>query len=1090
MVGRSCLEQRAMSLIYYGTTMASAPCCRIALLLVTATVFPVLVYGQQLLTIAVATPGNTTETTIYGTSQFSLGNDSTPNVTVLWTHVNLRNPFRVAQLMEELDRRNVDLLILPDDISTSVTATTAFKPLNSTPVEYSQVEEEEKKVDKIKSLCYSDLEIALQSTPVPEVKCNGSKVMVSEVEALAVVIEGLEWTPFLILHEESQEMTAKDLTDRLSTDNTKKQLLMYSLKGLDLNNVTSASDDGRSLYEVVETLYDIRDGELRVVLLCSVQCVKQVLTAASSFDHLNGKKTAMAMISRWLLVLPPNDQQILESCNLELDNVAVIVHPPDTLRPPVKDIEKEMENILLKAYSSVLENNITLSGFALSEAIRQSLQVPEVCYKSDVKTLLWKSEGRRLSDVGHVAHDGQLHVGEGQEIFPNIKFGLNNRTFVVATLPWPAFVERTEDGGYEGLCVDLLNQLKVNLNFSYVWAEPEDKQWGSTTENGTWTGLIGLLERQEVDMVVAPISIQAEREKVMDFVYPFFVDYTTVLLKLPDPADSKWRTLIQPFQTTVHMYIWISLLGVTLITHTLEYFNPYYATNTKSMLHIGDMFWYMFGALLTQGGAILPDSQTGRTMVSIFWLFSIIMAAIYGGNLIASLTVSKDKAPFETLLSMVEQDVYTWGTPGGTFWVTLFESSSIDVFQKVWAGIQRELASDPDVLALDPAVHLAKVKAGHYAYIGDKSAISTWLKSECDLLTIKEEFLPLQYAIGMVNNSAYTNMVSEEMLYINEIGLIDTWERKWWSKTSFCKGSLTTESTVISLIDVQSAFFLVFIGITLALLVLVTEKLSHRFHFSTRLREFFCKKKQQRDRRSSVSAAAVVVSADGVRIRARPGSTLRREWLRSSFRKRAERRTELSLCGLAYPPSCTDFGELSTNGSVSISRDLDLVGSGNEDQLERGSVSISRDLDLVGGGNEDQLERGSVSISRDLELVGGGYEDKLEQDKLEQNKLERGSVSIGTDLDLVVSGYEDKLEQDKLECGTYYTYRNQRRKNNNGDGDGDVRNKNIFYMSGSPVGERKNGFVCNGGVSESTLSSNSAAGKRKKNFDHADITFY
>ena len=51
----------------------------------------------------------------------------------------------------------------------------------------------------------------------------------------------------------------------------------------------------------------------------------------------------------------------------------------------------------------------------------------------------------------------------------------------------------------------------------------------------------------------------------------------------------------------VHLYIWVSLLCVTVITFTVEFVNPYYATNTKAMLHIGDMFWYMFGALLTQG---------------------------------------------------------------------------------------------------------------------------------------------------------------------------------------------------------------------------------------------------------------------------------------------------------------------------------------------------------------------------------------------------------------------------------------------------------------------------------------------------------
>ena len=43
------------------------------------------------------------------------------------------------------------------------------------------------------------------------------------------------------------------------------------------------------------------------------------------------------------------------------------------------------------------------------------------------------------------------------------------------------------------------------------------------------------------------------------------------------------------------------------------------------------------------------------------------------GNLIAFLTVSKDKPPFNTLRGLVEQDQYTWGIIGGTFFTNLFQ---------------------------------------------------------------------------------------------------------------------------------------------------------------------------------------------------------------------------------------------------------------------------------------------------------------------------------------------------------------------------------------------------------------------------------
>ena len=73
------------------------------------------------------------------------------------------------------------------------------------------------------------------------------------------------------------------------------------------------------------------------------------------------------------------------------------------------------------------------------------------------------------------------------------------------------------------------------------------------------------------------------------------------------------------------------------------------------------------------GGVHLPDSITGRTFVSCWWLFCIIIVGTYCGNLIAFLTVTKDKAPFDTLEQMVGmQSEYKWGLQAGTNWEVVF----------------------------------------------------------------------------------------------------------------------------------------------------------------------------------------------------------------------------------------------------------------------------------------------------------------------------------------------------------------------------------------------------------------------------------
>ena len=85
-----------------------------------------------------------------------------------------------------------------------------------------------------------------------------------------------------------------------------------------------------------------------------------------------------------------------------------------------------------------------------------------------------------------------------------------------------------------------------------------------------------------------------------------------------------------------------------------------------------------FTPVLFTGGVHLPDSVTGRTFVSCWWLYCIIINGIYCGNLIAFLTVTKDKAPFETLMEMVAmKDEYKWGLQAGTHWEFVFTVGTI-----------------------------------------------------------------------------------------------------------------------------------------------------------------------------------------------------------------------------------------------------------------------------------------------------------------------------------------------------------------------------------------------------------------------------
>ena len=50
-----------------------------------------------------------------------------------------------------------------------------------------------------------------------------------------------------------------------------------------------------------------------------------------------------------------------------------------------------------------------------------------------------------------------------------------------------------------GMFVDVFKELSRLLNFSYTVIEPPDGQWGAMKPDGKWSGMVGQLERKEVD---------------------------------------------------------------------------------------------------------------------------------------------------------------------------------------------------------------------------------------------------------------------------------------------------------------------------------------------------------------------------------------------------------------------------------------------------------------------------------------------------------------------------------------------------------------------------------------------------------------
>ena len=136
--------------------------------------------------------------------------------------------------------------------------------------------------------------------------------------------------------------------------------------------------------------------------------------------------------------------------------------------------------------------------------------------------------------------------------------------------------------------------------------------------------------------MVAPISVQQQREEVMDFITPFYHDYTVVLMKQPD-NERQWRILLEPFTLLVWLCGGLSVLVLTAILACVIVISPLEGrilghTECSCGLNGGECIvrepmdlkvvllksgkrygkalgiglWYLYGAILSQGDILLP----------------------------------------------------------------------------------------------------------------------------------------------------------------------------------------------------------------------------------------------------------------------------------------------------------------------------------------------------------------------------------------------------------------------------------------------------------------------------------------------------
>lgn len=320
----------------------------------------------------------------------------------------------------------------------------------------------------------------------------------------------------------------------------------------------------------------------------------------------------------------------------------------------------------------------------------------------------------------------------------------------------PPFLVQQDKNDFRGIVPDFWEEIAFVNNLEYKLILQTETQ-----------AALDAVATGELDLLVGPFSVTAERLQKVNFTQPFFVSSLGVVIHQESPTI--WSR-VRPFFTKAALSSVGALLiclflvgnGIWLVErqHNPEQFPKQYLRG------VGSGMWFAFVTLTTVGyGDQTPKTSLGRFITGLWMLISLIAVSSLIGGLASAFTLALSEIPAEDLTKPEDLQGTTMAVVAGTT-------------GEAWAAEYR--AKLVKSSSLEEAISLVVAEKADGA-IFDRPTLEYYLAQHRDL--------PLQLADFRINSenlsfvlprgSSLTVPLNLSIVKLKEDGTLQTITDKW-----------------------------------------------------------------------------------------------------------------------------------------------------------------------------------------------------------------------------------------------------------------------------------------------------------------------
>nr|CAD7194510.1 unnamed protein product [Timema douglasi] len=385
----------------------------------------------------------------------------------------------------------------------------------------------------------------------------------------------------------------------------------------------------------------------------------------------------------------------------------------------------------------------------------------------------------------------------------------------------------TVAGGYFGMVWRLLEQ---ELNFTSVFLQVPGQSVGSVLENGSWTGMMGVIVRGEADVGLTRTYITPRRKDDADFTLPLISTSQNVFIRQPEQNGAlNWGSYLNPFARTLWLFILAAILMISAVMALIyRQAYKYSAAEGPYMLSFYNSLLCIFGAFCMQASGACPRASSSRMVLVSTFVVAMTAAAAYSASVISELTAQQPRLPFTDLRGLVDDGSYKLGVVGKSGLHDIFDNKGNPTLYEVYTRVINPIKDD---LPHSVTEGLNRVcKDGKFAFMADLDVALSYAENvSCLLVALPGVSLSSSMSVLLAKNSPYKRVIDFYLMKMQDGGILRRLYHQYFpnkmptTETSLSRVNLAVVLPILTLFVCGAVIAVIFLATHNIIIVIITN---------------------------------------------------------------------------------------------------------------------------------------------------------------------------------------------------------------------------------------------------------------------------